>query len=77
MAGYIAWDIGGLIRIRFGSSGAANPFEARCPPYGRVEGKYLVNFQGILRHSGNIQRGVHFWEVPFVLMLSPGGRTER
>ena len=44
------------------------------PPWSRVEGKTKVNFQGILPDSGSIRRGVHFWKVPFALMLSPGWR---
>ena len=35
-------------------------------------GKYLVNSRGMLPDSGSILRGVHFWEVPFACMLSPG-----
>ena len=42
------------------------------PPWSRVEGKYLVDFQGMLPDSGSILRGVHFWEVQSALMLSPG-----
>ena len=45
------------------------------PPWSRVEGKYLVNFQGVLPDSGSILGSVHFWEVPFALMLSPGWIT--
>ena len=44
------------------------------PPSGRVEGKYKVNFWGILPDAGSIAGGIHFWEVPFALMLSPGWR---
>ena len=45
---------------------------ARNPPWSRGEGKCLVNFRGMLPDSGSILRGVHFWEVLFALMLSPG-----
>ena len=49
---------------------------AQLPPlWSRVEGKYSVNFQGILSDSGSILRGVQFWDVPFDLMLSPGWCT--
>ena len=41
-------------------------------PWSPVEGKYSVIFQGMLPGSGSIRRGVHFWEVPFALMLYPG-----
>ena len=48
------------------------------PPWSRFEGKYLVNFQGMLPDSGSMLRGINFWEVPFALMLSPGwGEVER
>ena len=40
-----------------------------------VEGKYLVNFQGMLLNSGSILRGAHFWEVLFTRMLSPGWQS--
>ena len=42
------------------------------PPWSRVEGKDLVNFQEILPDSSIILRGFHFWEAPFSQMLSPG-----
>ena len=42
------------------------------PPCSRVEGKYSVNFEGMLPGSGSNLRGIHFWEVTFALMLSPG-----
>ena len=42
------------------------------PLLSQVEGKYLVNFQGVLPDSSSILRGVHFWEGPFALMVSPG-----
>ena len=35
------------------------------PPWSRVEGKYLLNFRGMLPDSGSILWGVHFWDVPF------------
>ena len=42
------------------------------PPWSRGEGRYLVNFRGMLPDSGSILAGFHFWEVQFVLMVSPG-----
>ena len=42
------------------------------PPWSRVEGKCSVNFQEMLPDAGSILRGVHFWGLPFALMLSPG-----
>ena len=42
------------------------------PPWSRFEGKYLVGVQGMLPDAGSILRGVHFWEVPFALIMSPG-----
>ena len=42
------------------------------PPWSRSDGKKCVNFQGMLPGSGSILKGVHFWEVPFALMLSSG-----
>ena len=42
------------------------------PPWSRVEGKDLISFQGMLPDSGSILDGVHVWEVPCALMLSPG-----
>ena len=54
--------------------------ERADPPWGRAEGIYLADFQGMLPDSGSILWGFHFWEVPFALMLSPGwtcfGRPE-
>ena len=38
----------------------------------RVEGTYVAIFKGMLPGSGSILRNVHFWEVPFALMLSLG-----
>jgi len=43
----------------------------REPPWSRVEGKYLANFQGMLPDSGSIQKGFHFWEMPSALMVFP------
>ena len=42
------------------------------PPWSPVEGKYSVKFQEMLPDSDSIQRVVHFWEVPFALILSSG-----
>ena len=53
------------------SRGAA-ALQEGLPPWSRVEGKYVVNFQGMLSDSGSIVRGVHFWEEPFALISSPG-----
>ena len=53
----------------------SDPKPAFQPPWSRVEGKGLVDFQGLLPNSGNVLRGVHFREVPFALVLSQGRST--
>ena len=58
--------------VRTGNGSKPRPVSGLDPPWSRVEGKYLVNFQGMLPDAGGILRGIHFWEVPFALMLSPG-----
>ena len=37
----------------------------------------MVKFQGMLPNSGRILRVVHFWEVAFAQMLSPGWWPDR
>ena len=44
--------------------------DAQVPPCSRLEGKYFVNFRGMLPDSGSILRGVHFRKVPFAPKLS-------
>ena len=62
-------------------SGALPPAAPRLtrffPPWSRVEGNCLVNFRAMLPGAGSILRGVHFWEMPFALMLSPGRYKRR
>ena len=62
----------GIYDTRPASASRASPPGASTLPWSRVEGKYLAKCQGMLPNSGIILRGVHFWEVPFALMLSPG-----
>ena len=60
---------------RYESNLMTNIFAAAVtpnPPWSRVEGKYPVNFQGMLPDSGSILRVVHFWEVASARMLCPG-----
>ena len=72
---YIALNVSGVVlgkwaeHLTFEKSMQVLLIFSSYPPWSRGEGKYLVNFQGMLPDSG---RDFHCWEVPFALMLSPG-----